>query len=142
MWCYRDNGAGAVLVADDYVAQAGEAVFDHFPAATAELQVVWPDYAEPRICPTPISPRQFYIGLADEGEITQAEALAAIKGTIPAALLSLIEQLPEANQFPAKMKITGAVEFERDDTLTEAIRVLYEWTPEQTDTFWTACAAL
>jgi len=90
-----------------------------------------------------ISDRQFFQGLAAMGIITEAEALEAVgPGTIPAAMDALIEQLPEDARFAARMKLRGATQFIRNDPLSETMRQLYGWTPEQTDAFWAMAGGL
>jgi len=90
-----------------------------------------------------ISDRQFYQQLAIQGVITQAEAIAAVgPGTLPAALASLIAQLPAGVQFDAKMKASGATQFSRSSPLVATIAQLFGWDGPTTDTFWIAASQL
>ena len=89
-----------------------------------------------------ISRRQFFQQLAAQAVITQDEAFAALGGTIPPELLTLINALPSDQQFAAKMLLAGATTFQRQHSLTLAIGAAYGWTPEQIDTFFAAGALL
>ena len=92
--------------------------------------------------PPLISDRQFFQQLAIIGIITEEEALNANRAIIPAALLALIEQLPEEQQFDAKMKVSGATQFLRSDPLTNAIGTAFGFTSEQIDQFFIDAAKL
>ena len=93
--------------------------------------------------PTEISDRQFFQQMAIEGRITQAEALDAVgSGVIPAAMDTLVEQLPANQRFAARMLIRGATTFRRDHSVTELIGQLYGMSAEQIDTTWRAAAKL
>lgn len=92
---------------------------------------------------TEISDRQFFQALAMRGEITEAEALDAVgPGIIPPAMDGLIDQLPEEQQFAARMLIRGATRYERQHPIADLIRGLYGWTVEQADDFWRFAATL
>lgn len=90
----------------------------------------------------PISDWQFFQKLADLGIITQAEALASNGGVIPKALLDIIDGLPEAKRFAAKMRVGGATVYNRTHWLTIAVGHAYGWTDEQIDDFFRSAAAL
>jgi hypothetical protein len=93
--------------------------------------------------PDEISDRQFAQGLASQGIITEDEALAwAGPGTIPAALLGFVSMLPEADQFAAKMLLTGAQVYKRSHPLTDTFATANGWTKEQADAFWLYCSSL
>lgn len=94
------------------------------------------------LVPQSISDRQFFQQLAVQGIITQDEALHANAAVIPSELMTLIDGLPAAQQFDAKMKISGATTFLRNDPLTIAIGAAYGWTGAQIDAFFVAAAAL
>ncbi|WP_099868239.1 hypothetical protein [Pararhizobium haloflavum] len=101
-----------------------------------------PPALEPPV-PEIISDRQFFQGLALRGEISEAEALDAVgSGAIPAAMSALIEQLPEAERFPARMLVRGATTFLRSHPLADLIGQLYGWNASQIDEFWRECALL
>ena len=102
-----------------------------------------PPPPEPEPVPDEISDRQFFQQLAVLGVITQQEALAAVAtGTIPSAMAALIDQLPEAQQFPAQMLVSGATTFRRSHPISGFIGGLYGWTDEQADDLWLAAALL
>lgn len=93
--------------------------------------------------PASVSDRQFFQALAIRGEITEEEALDAVgPGVIPAAMLALINQLPEADRFGAKMLIRGATVFERANPLADLIGALFGWDANALDDFWTFAATL
>jgi hypothetical protein len=90
----------------------------------------------------PISDRQFFQQLAVQGIITQAEALASNAAVIPPELLALVNNMPVDQQFNAKMIISGAVVFYRNNPLTIAIGQAYGMTSTQMDQFFLAAALL
>ncbi|NLS08146.1 hypothetical protein HGP14_33670 [Rhizobium sp. P32RR-XVIII] len=93
--------------------------------------------------PEEISDRQFFQELANRSVITQQEALAAVAtGTIPSAMLALINQLPEEQRFPAQMLISGATVFKRLHPVSAMIGGFYGWAGEQIDDLWSAAALL
>ena len=94
------------------------------------------------VVPQVISSRQFYQQLAIANVITQAEALAALSGTIPSELTTLINQLPTAQQFAATMLVTGASSFVRTNPFTMQLGAAMGWTAAQLDALWTAAALL
>lgn len=72
--------------------------------------------------PGEISDRQFAMQARNVGFITQEEAEDFVAtGTIPAALMAIIEALPEAMQGDARITIKGATTFRRDHPLTAII---------------------
>lgn len=89
-----------------------------------------------------ISPRQFFQGLYKRELISRPEAVAALRGTIPPVMQSLMEQLPEDARDDAEFLIVGAKVFERANPVAELIRVLFGWTVEQADDFWRFAATL
>lgn len=99
--------------------------------------------AVPEPVPDIISDRQFFQELANRSVISQQEALAAVAtGAIPAAMLALISQLPEEQQFPAQMLVSGATTFRRSHPIAALIGGLCGWTAEQTDDLWRAAFEL
>lgn len=97
----------------------------------------------PPLPPSEISDRQFFQALAQAGEITQNEALAAVgTGTIPARMADAIAALPEEYQFPARMMVTGAVVYRRDSPMVAMLQQALGWTDEQTDELWQLAANL
>lgn len=95
------------------------------------------------VVPQIISDRQFFQQLAIQKVITQDEALAAVgPGTLPNALVALIGGLPSDQQFPAKMLLVGAVQFDRQHPMVAVLGQAFGWTDAQLDALWTAAAAL
>jgi hypothetical protein len=93
--------------------------------------------------PFEVSDRQFFQQLAVDGIITEEEALLAVgPGTIPSAMLSLIQQLPSDMRFDAKMKVTGATRFEPLNSLSLTIQQLFGWDEAQAKQFWIAASKL
>jgi hypothetical protein len=91
----------------------------------------------------PISDRQFAQGLALRGLITKPEALLWVRtGDLPAAIESFVVSLPEADEFTARMVLSGATEFRRDGPLVETFGQLTGMTSAALDAFWRECAAL
>jgi hypothetical protein len=100
-------------------------------------------YAAPApVVPPSISDRQFYQQLAVQGVISEADALAANAAVIPPALLAIIDAMPSAEQFGAKMLLSGATTFERNNLLTIRIGTAHGWSAAQIDAFFIAAAAL
>lgn len=93
--------------------------------------------------PDAISDRQFFQQLAVNGTITQAEALAAVQtGAIPAVLEAFVDALPEADQFGARMLLSGATVFLRDHPLTAAIGAAQGMDSAEIDAFFIAADKL
>lgn len=93
--------------------------------------------------PPSISDRQFFQQLAIDLVVSEDEAEAAVAtGTIPIAMLALIDTLPSVQRFGARMMLKGATVFERHHPLIETIGTLYSWTDEQIDDLFRNAAAL
>ncbi|MDF2809489.1 MAG: hypothetical protein K0S56_520 [Microvirga sp.] len=91
----------------------------------------------------PISDRQFFQQLALDGEITETEAEDAVAtGTVPAALLAVIDTLPAEAQFAARMFLKGATTFERHHPMTLALAALMGWNANMLDALWSNAAGL
>lgn len=92
--------------------------------------------------PEEISDRQFAMGLAIAGLITQAEALAFVKtGEVPAALQAMIGAIEDDDaRFEAEMLVSGATVFKRSHPLVSMIASQVGWSEQQTDQFWYDCA--
>jgi hypothetical protein len=96
---------------------------------------------------TPVPPvitnRQFYQQLAVQNEITEQEALDAIKiGTVPARLAAAVTTLPADQQFPATMAVIGSPEFRRNHSTTQLLQAAMGWTKAQTDDLWRKASQL
>ncbi len=90
-----------------------------------------------------ISDRQFFQQLAVMGKITSDEALAYVStGAIPTSMMTLINQLPPQEQFPAKMLIIGETTFDRYNPLVMELGQMYGMTPDDIDALWAAAARL
>src|SRR6185369_8409464 len=119
-------------------------------AGPAEIGDTWDGNAfhrVERVTPLPvpgvISDRQFYQQLAVMALITEEDALAAVMvGAIPAQLAALVDAMPAQAQFPARMLLSGAVQFQRHHPLTEALGLAFGYTGEQLDDLWRAAYAL
>ena len=93
--------------------------------------------------PESIADWQFFQQLAVMELITEEEAERAVApGDIPGTILALIDQLPEEAQFPARIKLKGAVTFRRENELTQTIAQLYGFSDEQVDDLFRSAGAL
>ena len=140
------NVVNVILAEAGYEAPDGLTAIEHDTAAPGDTwngsEIVKPA-VPPQAPPPVISDRQFFQQLAALGLISQAEALAAVKtGAIPPDMETLVAQLPAEQQFAAQMLISGATQFDRNHPLTDAIRIAFGWTEEQTDDFWRDASAL
>lgn len=91
--------------------------------------------------PETISDRQFFHALADLGEISHAEALAAVKtGDPPAKMEAFLSALTGYQQFNARMLLEGATTFQRSHPLTHAFAAAMNMTDEQIDDLWRLAA--
>jgi hypothetical protein len=150
------DGSGTVINIIDYAAAPTAEEMVPFPNCTAaQIDAAEPGgtyvngtYTPPTrpASPKPLVPsishRQFYQQLMAQGLITEAEAMGVISGTLPAALQTLVGQLPAAEQFPAKWALLSAGQLDRNNSLTETIGTAYGWTDAQIDAFFTAAALL
>ena len=91
----------------------------------------------------PDAHRQFFQQLAIVGVISEAEAEAAVaSGKVPAAMLALVDKLPQAERFGARMMLKGATVFERYSALIATLAALYRWDAAQTDSLFRKAAKL
>jgi hypothetical protein len=63
-------------------------------------------------------------------------------GTLPATFLSFIDQLPADQRFDAKMKLTGANSFDRNNPLVAAFADMYGMASVDVDNLWRSANAL
>lgn len=100
---------------------------------------------EPEPVIADISDRQFAQGLAELGLISEADAEEWVAaGTLPPALMALVDQLPAEERFPARMLLRGATRLEFNHPLAKASAQLAvpPWTTEARAAFWRHCATL
>lgn len=102
-----------------------------------------PAPTDPQAPPEAVSDRQFFQQIAILRLITEEEAEEAVgAGVIPAPMLALVNQLPEAMRFDARMKLRGATVFNRSSPLTAMLAQAYGWTQEKVDDLWSSAANL
>lgn len=90
-----------------------------------------------------ISKRQFATQAALSGMISEAEAEAfLVANMLPAIISTFISTLPAEQQFIARMKAVGALEYRRDDPMVLALAALKGLSATQMDAFWSAAHAL
>jgi hypothetical protein len=95
------------------------------------------------IVPAQASCRQFFQAAAQEGIITQDEAIALLAvGAIPPSLSAAVASLPAAQQFAAKMAILGNQTFERSNALIVALGAAMGKTDTDLDALFTLAATL
>lgn len=93
--------------------------------------------------PQQVTRRQFFQAAAQDGLITQAEALALLSaGTMPASLATAIATLPAAEQFAAQMSILGDAVFSRANPLIAALGTAMGQTSADLDALFTLAASL
>ncbi|MBB4200681.1 hypothetical protein CCR94_21515 [Rhodoblastus sphagnicola] len=93
--------------------------------------------------PTQVSRRQFFQAAAQDGLITNAEAIALIStGAMPASLSSAIAALPNAEQFAAQMAVLGDQTFERSSLIVVALAAAMNKTNSDLDALFTLAASL
>lgn len=91
--------------------------------------------------PREISDRQFFTALwKDGGRITYEEALAAVAtGTIPTTMIGFLDLLATYDEDGAKdarLLLSGATTFERDNYLIPVFGSMYGMSEEQIDALW------
>lgn len=86
--------------------------------------------------PQVLSLTQLLIGLVVEAWITEAEGEAWLAGTLPSAVLTLIDSLPASQQFAAKARAIRPSAVLRDDPLVAAMGAAAGKTPAEMDTFF------
>ena len=92
--------------------------------------------------PRSISDRQFFQQLAIDGVISEDDALASNSGVIPPQMLAIIESMSADQKFSAKMVVSGATVYERNNAMTIAIGAAYGLTSEQIDDLFRAAVKL
>lgn len=90
-----------------------------------------------------ISDRQFFQALANTGTITQSEAPAAVMtGTLPARIEAAVAGLPDAQQFAARMLLSGATTFERGHPMVARLGAALGYDDAALDALWREAASL
>jgi hypothetical protein len=123
--------------------QLGKDIFASMDPADVAPYI--PPPPQPLPVPETVSDRQFFQALAMPPYelITREEALAAVKtGEIPAAMVTLINALPDESRFGAEMLLSGATEFKRAHPLTAALGLAFGWDNAKIDQFWRDAAKL
>lgn len=101
------------------------------------------EIAEVVIPSPPISDRQFFQQLAVDGRITEAEALAAVSiGTLPVAVEAIVVAMPPADQFAARMLLSGATRFSKEHPLVSVFATAIGMDAAALDVFWTSASTL
>lgn len=92
--------------------------------------------------PTPPAPvpnlsfAQLLIGLVTEAWITEADGEAWLAGTLPTAVLTVIDGLPAEQRFAAKARALRPSQVLRSDPLVAAMGTAAGKTAEEIDTFF------
>jgi len=111
-------------------------------AATAAQVTAW-QAAQALIPPASVSRRQFFQAAAQQGLITQAEALALFAtGTIPPEVATAIGMLPVAGQFAAQMLAVGALNYDRANPMLIALCTAIGQTSAQIDALFVLAGTL
>lgn len=91
----------------------------------------------------PLSRRQLLLGLAAEGLITGAEALAAAQsGAVPAGVEAIFGQLPQAEQLGARITWAAMSQAERGNPLVAMMATANGISPAALDALWAGWARL
>lgn len=96
------------------------------------------DPSEP--APQAISFAQLLIGLVSEAWITEAEGEAWLAGTLPFAVLTVIDSLPAEQRFAAKARAIRPSVVLRDDPLVVSMGAAAGKSEADIDTFFRFCA--
>ena len=87
---------------------------------------VYTTQPKPVVVPATISMLQFYQEMAVSGKITTDQALAAMNGTLPPDIATLVGKMAASDQFAAKMKLAGSnPSIARSDALISSIASAY-----------------
>jgi hypothetical protein len=150
MITYTLNKSGDIVIREDensrtYIPIGSDSTeYREYLAWLSEGNEPTPYAPLPPPVPQQISDRQFFQQAAVDGLITQDEALAAVStGAIPAVLQTIVDGITDpAEQFVAKMLLSGATVFERTHPFTEAVAAALGWTSEQINGFFVAAYQL
>lgn len=137
-WCHRDESGNI-----DGWAPLGAAGFTEEIAEDDPEVQAFINPPPPAVAKIVISDRQFYQALAVQSQITQQEALDAVKvGTIPVAIGDKLAGFPPDQKFNAEMMLSGATAFERYHPMTLNLQQMMGWTDQATDELWNLAASL
>lgn len=92
--------------------------------------------------PQEISFAQLLIGVVSEGWITESEGQSWLSGTLPSAVLSLIDNLPVEQRFAAKVRAIRPSTIIRNDPFVVAMGFAAGKTTEEMDKFFQTYANL
>lgn len=124
-------------------AQTGEQIIRPYTAqeiAAVEAQAA--TMAEAARAALKLSFAQLMVGLVTEQWITEAEGEAWLAGTLPTAVLTIIDTLPVEQQFAAKARAIRPSEVLRNDPLVASLGAAAGKTPEELDNFFRTYAAV
>jgi hypothetical protein len=148
LWTDQQRAAfNVVLIADDVVPPSKVAINSSLSLSGGTVIRHWTliDAPPPQV-PETISNRQFAEALAFQGLITQAEALAWVKGgAVPPKLQAVVDVIPDANtKFGAQMLLDGATQFNRSHPMVAQLGAGMSppETPAQLDDIWRMAATL
>ncbi len=108
----------------------------------AALPKAQPYSAQARRASMKLSFAQLMIGLVAEKWITAAEAEAWLAGTLPFALLVVIDTLPEDQRFPVKARAIRPAEVLRSDPMVAAMGFAAGKTEADIDVFFLTYASV
>lgn len=124
-----------------------------WPEAPEEVKIGWAYNGENFIAlelpnppsatvPDSISFAQLLIGLVTEQWITETEGETWLAGTLPTAVLTVIDSLPQEQRFAAKARALRPSEVLRSDPLVTAMGTAAGKTSEEIDTFFQTYAGV
>ena len=130
-WCYSwPNATEDAEIGGTYVND----IFTRIPRPLVE--------EGPIPVPNSITFAQLLIGLVTEQWITEAEGEAWLAGTLPTAVLTVINSLPQEQRFAAKARALRPSEVFRSDPLVTAMATAAGHTEEEIDTFFQTYAGV
>ncbi|KMO43131.1 hypothetical protein VQ03_09290, partial [Methylobacterium tarhaniae] len=136
-----------VVAATHRQAEFEKPVWAYLDAAVSERDALAAQLAALQAAPAAVLPavsdRQFFQSLAAAGTISQDEALAAVMtGTLPARIEAAVAGLPAAEQFAARMLLSGATAFERSHPMVAQLGAALGYDAAALDALWRQAAAL
>lgn len=110
--------------------------FDFSTGQTAEFDEVAPSFPSDPPVPASITFAQLLIGLVAEQWITEVDGEGWLTGTLPTAVLAVIDTLPVEQRFAAKARALRPSEVLRNDPLVQALSAAAGKTSEELDNFF------